>query len=412
LEDPSVNPRIDADLSDPRHFADGPPHEIFAALRERDPVHHNPVGFVGEEFWSLTRWEDIAAASKDTATYSSTDGSTIPGNAAMGDFTKLMMVNQDPPLHTQRRAIVSKVFTARAIAVQADVVHEVLTDLVDRVAEQGTCDLVRDITAPFPLFVIADMLGVPREDHEMFLRWSNAIGRLQGDDDSAGELATAMQEMGAYLAAFIASRRAEPQDDLISRLIHAELDGVQLSDAELMVSFAEIMVAGNETTRNTLAGALWLLIEHPDQLAALRADPGLAENAAEEVLRHWTPNVYQARTLTRDVSLHGRQLRRGERIAMWLCSANRDPAVHKDPDRLDIRRADPRHMSFGGGGRHFCLGAGLARLELGIGLRVLLDKLDDLELDGTPTRIPHTFFHALDSMPIRFAPARAKEPAR
>lgn len=407
-----MNELIDADLSDPRHFTEGPPHGIFAALREEDPVHHNPVGFVGEEFWSLTRWEDIAAASKDTATYSSTDGSTIPGNAAMGDFTKLMMVNQDPPLHTQRRAIVSKVFTARAIAVQADVVREVITDLVDRVTGAGRCDLVRDVTAPFPLFVIADMLGVPREDHEALLRWSNAIGRLQGDDDAMGELATAMQEMGAYLTAFIASRRADPQDDLISRLIHAEVEGVQLTDAEVMVSFAEIMVAGNETTRNTLAGAIWLLIEHPDQLAALRADPSLADNAAEEVLRFWTPNVYQARTLTRDVSLHGRELRKGDRIAMWLCAANRDPAVHADPDRFDIRRPDPRHVSFGGGGRHFCLGAGLARLELAIGLRVLLTKLDDLELDGAPTRIPHTFFHALDTMPIRFAPAPAKELVR
>lgn len=395
---------IDSDLSDPSLFRDGPPFEVFRALRERDPVHFNPAGFVGESFWSLTRWEDCAAASKDTETFSSTGGSTIPGTAALGDMQTLMMVSQDPPQHTARRAIVQKVFTPRTVVAQSDSIAAVLVDLLDRVRESGRCDLVTDVTAPYPLLVIAEMLGVPGEDRDDLLRWSNAIGDLQGSEDSEGRLTTAMTEMGAYLTAFIASRRADPRDDLISKLIHADVDGNRLTDAEVLVSFAELMVAGNETVRTTLAAAIWLLLEHPDQLTSLRADPSLTGNAVEEVLRYWTPNGYQARTVTRDITVGGRTLRRGERIAMWLNSANRDEAVHADPDRFDIRRKDPRHMSFGGGGRHFCLGAALARLELGIALPVLLEQLKNLRLDGDPSIIRSTFFHAVGSLPVAFDP--------
>jgi len=393
---------IDTDLSDPRHFTDGPPFDVLAALRERDPVHLNPVGFAGEAFWSITRWDDINDCSRDSATFSSTGGSTIPGTAIFGDMQKLMMVSQDPPQHTQRRALLQKVFTPRVVADQAETIAAVINHLVDRVIADGRCDLVTDVTRPFPLLVIADMLGVPREDQAKLLGWSDAITSLQGAEDAAGALATAVEEMGEYLVGFIANRRSEPRDDLISRLIRTEVDGVSLNDMELLVSFAELMVAGNETTRSTLAGAIWLLIEHPDQLAELRANPDLAGDAAEEVLRYWTPNVYQARTVTRDVVVAGRELKQGERIAMWLCSANRDPARHDDPDRFDIHRQGTQHMSFGAGGRHHCLGAALARLELTIGLRVLLGRLEGLALDGPPVITPHTFLHALGSLPVRF----------
>jgi cholest-4-en-3-one 26-monooxygenase len=394
---------IDTDLSDPQYFVDGPPLDVLAALREHDPIHLNPIGFAGESFWSITRWDDVNACSKDSATFSSTGGSTIPGTAIFGDMQKLMMVSQDPPQHTQRRALLQKVFTPRTVADQAQTITAVLNDLIDRVVAQGRCDLVNDVTRPFPLLVIADMLGVPREDQAKLLTWSDAITSLQGAEDSAGGLATAVEEMGEYLVGFIASRRAEPRDDLISRLIRTEVEGVSLNDAELLVSFAELMVAGNETTRSTLAAAIWLLIEHPDQLAELRANPDLAGNAAEEVLRYWTPNVYQARTVTREIVLGDRVLGQGDRIAMWLCSANRDPRRHEDPDRFDIHRQMTQHMSFGGGGRHHCLGAALARLELVIGLGVLLGRLDDLALDGPPVITPHTFLHALAALPVRFA---------
>ncbi|AFC53221.1 hypothetical protein OCQ_17090 [Mycobacterium paraintracellulare] len=406
LGNDNMNDLIDTDLSDPEHFRSGPPFEVFSALRERDPVHLNPVGFVGESFWSLTRWEDCAMASKDTDTFSSTGGSTIPGTAALGDLQKLMMVSQDPPHHTARRAIVHKVFTPRTVIGQTAAITAVLNGLLDRVQERGRCDLVADVTAPYPLLVIAEMLGVPGEDQHDLLRWSNAIGQLQGSEDSAGELMTAMNEMRAYLVAFIASGRADPKDDLISKLIHAEVDGQRLTDNELLVSFAELMVAGNETVRTTLAAAIWLLLEHPSEFELLREDPSLTGNAVEEVLRYWTPNVYQARTVTKDVTIGQRTLRGGERIAMWLCSANRDPEIHADPDRFDIRRKDPRHMSFGGGGRHFCLGAGLARLELGIGLPILIERLRGLRFDGDPSIIPHTFFHAVGSVPIVYEPVR------
>lgn len=393
---------FDTDLSDPHHFTEGPPLEILAALREHDPVHFNPIGFAGEAFWSITRWDDVNACSKDSATFSSTGGSTIPGTAIFGDMQRMMMVSQDPPQHTQRRALLQKVFTPRVVAAQEESITAVINDLVDQVVIPGCCDLVADVTRPFPLLVIADMLGVPREDQAKLLTWSDAITSLQGTDDATGALATAVDEMGEYLASFIASRRAEPRDDLISRLIRTEVDGVGLNDVELLVSFAEMMVAGNETTRSTLAGAILLLIQHPDQLAELRARPDLMGNAVEEVLRYWTPNVYQARTVTRDVVVSGRELKQGERIAMWLCSANRDPSKHYDPDSFDIHRQETQHMSFGGGGRHHCLGAALARLELTIGLQVLLGRLDDLELDGLPVVTPHTFLHALHSLPVRF----------
>ncbi|OBH10556.1 hypothetical protein A5695_21775 [Mycobacterium sp. E1747] len=393
---------IDTDLSDPRHFAAGPPFEVLAALREHDPVHLNPIGFAGEAFWSITRWDDINACSKDSVTFSSTGGSTIPGTAILGDMQKLMMVSQDPPQHTQRRALLQKVFTPRVVADQAETITSVINNLIDQVIANGRCDLVADVTRPFPLLVIADMLGVPREDQAQLLRWSDAITSLQGAADAGGALATAVEEMGTYLTNYIGARRADPGDDLISRLIKTEVDGVSLTDTEVLVSFAELMVAGNETTRSTLAAAILLLIEHPDQLSELRANPELADNAAEEVLRYWTPNVYQARTVTRDVVVGGRQLGAGERIAMWLCSGNRDSGRYEDPDRFDIHRQNIQHMSFGGGGRHHCLGAALARLELVIGLHALCGRLKDIDLDGDPVIVPHTFLHALSSLPVRF----------
>jgi cytochrome P450 len=400
---PRAEDRLDVDLSDPAVFAQGAPLEHFAYLRQYEPVHRNRIGHAGEHFWSITRFEDIAAASKDWATYSSTGGSTIPSNAALGDLQRLMMVSLDPPRHTQRRNIVHKVFTPRAVSAHEPAIAAVMTGLLDRVARGGHCDLVADIAVPFPLVVIAAMLGVSQLDYPKFFRWSTVIGDLAGSEDAALALTEAMGEMGEYLQAFIAKRREDPKGDLISKLIHAEVDGVQLNDLELLVSFAELMVAGNETTRSTLAGGVLLLLEHPDELERLRADPLLVNTAVEEILRFWAPVNYQARTATRDVVLRDREISAGDRLALWFCSANRDPAMNDRPNRFDLGRPQVRHIAFGGGGPHFCLGAGLARLELRVGLQELVRRLPDLTLGAAPTVQPSTFFHALGSLPVRFA---------
>jgi methyl-branched lipid omega-hydroxylase len=397
LKGPAVN------LSEASAFADGPPYELFARMRAEAPVHWTPPSENEGGFWSLTCFEDIVPVNKDWEDFSSarrgsfmTEGGILPK-----EFTSLIFNMMDPPEHDRHRGILQKVFTAKAIAERAADVRATINRLIDDVIEQGECDLVRDLAVELPLTVTANMLGVPHEDRGKLFAWTNTFADTTVP---AEEKMTAMVELAGYLSELINSRREEPTDDLLSRLIHAELDGERLNDAEVIAHFAQLMNGGNETTRNAFAGGIWALIENPAEMQKLRDDPALMPNAVEEILRWHTPIMHQARTATHDIEIRGVPIAENDKVIMWYSSANRDPAQNPDPDRFDVSRDRPKHLAFGIG-RHFCLGNQLARLELQVGLQETLRRLHDLELAGPVERKPNNSFHWMVSLPVSFRPA-------
>jgi cytochrome P450 len=393
------------DLHDPAVFADGPPYELFALMREQAPVHRNPPSGDQDAFWSLTAYEDIVRVNKDWESFSSERRGSflVEGGIVPKDFQKLLFNMMDPPGHDRHRGILQKVFTARAVSDRGPDVRHVVNRLIDDVIERGECDFVRDIAVELPLTVTANMLGVPHEDRTKLFHWTNQLA------DTSLTLDEKMQtigEIGGYLVAFISELRERPTDDLLSHLVHAELDGDRLNDAELMAHFIQLMNGGNETTRNAFAGGMLALIEHPDERRALLQDPGLIPGAVEEILRWHTPIMHQARTATRGAEVGGVQIVENEKVALWYPSANRDPGLNDNPDRFDVSRPRAKHMSFGAG-RHFCLGNQLARLELKICFEESLRRLPELELAGPVVKKPNNSFHWMVSMPVSF-PAGAK----
>lgn len=394
---------FDPDLTDLNLFRHGPPHETFRRLRDEQPVHWNRSSPGGSStgFWSLTRYEHIERASKDWETFSSqrrgvtiAEGAVFP--AALEQFVFVMM---DPPAHVKHRSIVHKVFTPRAVAAHEPEIRRVITELVDDVIERGECDLVEDIAVDFPLAVIADMLGVPTDDRRKLFGWTNMFADTSVSPADGEQL---IAEMGGYVGGLVAERRTHPRDDLLSRLIEAEVDGERLTDFEVTAHFAQLMAAGNETTRNSLAGGLLALQEYPDQRQALIDDPSKIPGAVEEILRWHTPVMYQARTATRAVELGGADIEEDQLVVLWFSSGNRDPRAFTEPDSFDIHRTQGKQMSFGAGGRHFCIGNQLARFELRIALEEILRRMPDLHVTGPVVREPSNVFHWLRRMPVAF----------
>lgn len=388
------------DLNDFGLFADGPPWELFARMRAEAPVVRNASQGDGPEFWSLTRYEDINAAIKDWETFSSARGGSflVEGGILPKEFTSLIFNMMDPPEHDRHRGILQKVFTAKAVSDREPDIRETTNRLIDGVIERGECDFVKDIAVELPLAVTANMLGVPLEDRDKLFHWTNQFAdtSVPAEDKMA-----AMVELGGYLIELVAARRAEPTDDLLSRLVHAELDGEQLNDAEIMAHFAQLMNGGNETTRNALAGGVLALAEHADQRQALLDDPTLIKGAVEEILRWHTPIIHNARTVTRTIEIGGVEIAEGEKVGLWHASGNRDESANEDPDRFDISRPKVNHLAFGAG-RHFCLGNQLARLELAVALPEIIRRMPDLEPAGPVEKKPNNSFHWMISMPVTF----------
>ena len=368
------------DLTDLNLFADGPPYELFRLLRQEAPVHWNEME--GEPgFWNVTRYEDIKRISRDHETFSTErQGFLIHDAAGMPvEVQRLVMLGMDPPRHTKVRGIVQKVFSPRVVAEREPHIRQVVTRLIDDVIERGECDFVSDIAVELPLIVIAEMLGVPVEDRRMLFDWTNRVSHAVALADPT-ETLQSLAEIGQYLAALVAERRRSPRDDLISRMVNAEVDGERLSDAEITISFGLLMFAGNDTTRNTASGAMLALIEHPDQRQKLIEDPSLMRDAVEEFLRWVSAVLHFRRTATRDTEIAGQPIAAGDKVVMWYASGNRDERAIPDPDRFDVTRPNVEHQAFGGGGRHFCLGAMLARAELEIGVNLFLDRFPDMRL--------------------------------
>src|SRR5215472_16941411 len=398
------------ELYDPDAYADGVPHETFARLRREAPVYrHEQPG--ASPFWAVTRYRDIVAVSRDWATYSSERRGALLGEPPEEVLAtqRLMMLNMAPPRHTKLRALVNKGFTPRMIALLTGPVRRVCNELVDAVAERGRCDFVTEIAAELPLQVIAELLGIPQEDRHQVFEWSNT---MVGSDDpewrgTAEDAQAAAMSMYAYANGLVEQRRDSPREDLVSVLMQAEVDGERLTEMEFDLVFLLLAVAGNETTRNLISGGMLSLIEHPDERRRLREDRSLLDSGVEEMLRWVTPVMQFQRTAQHDTEIGGQPVAEGDRVAVYYVSANRDETVFTLPDRFDVGRSPNDHLTFGGGGPHFCLGANLARLEIRVMFEELLQRLPDMELNGTPRRLRSNFINGLKAMPVRFTPTAA-----
>ena len=400
------------DLLDRDRFTQGIPHEWFTWLRANAPVfHHEEPG--GDGFWVITRYDDIVTANRDAGSFSSSqelggvvmlEGPTapIPGTEMAGE----MMLFMDPPRHTRYRKLVNRGFTPRMIAALEVHVRELTVDIVEAAIAKDECDFVVDIAAELPLEVIAELLGVPREDRHKLFDWSN---RMVGSEDPEYQVAEAavteaQVEMFMYAQALAAERRADPRPDIVTTLLEAEIEGDQLSEMDFNLFFMLLSVAGNETTRNAIAHGMNAFLEHPDQWELLVSDPSrYIGGAVEEILRWASPVMFFRRNATRDVELGGQTIKAGDKISLWYISANRDESVFDEPFRFDITRDPNPHIAFGGGGPHFCLGAQLARLEIRLLFEELARRVPRPEALGEPDRLRSNFIGGIKHLPVRLA---------
>lgn len=400
------------DLTDLEYFRDGPPHALFARMRRQPEPHWNPLQSDEPGFWSFTRAADITAISRNPQVFSSARGGVF-ATAQSGvpvEVLREVILGMDPPRHTQVRNVVQAVFTPKLIRQKVDDIRTTVNDLIDEVIEQGSCDFVNYIAVELPLRVIADMLGVPQEDRRKLFEWTNQLSRAAATADPHLGLG-ALLEIGGYLTAITSERRQNPGEDLVSRIIAAEVDGDRLSEAEITYFFALLMFAGNDTTRNTASGGMRALIEHDDQRRELVAVPEAIPNAIEEMLRWVTPVIYFTRVAKCDTTVGEHPVKEGERVALWYSAGSRDPELNENPERFDAFRQKPPHLAFGGGGAHFCLGNPLARLELKVLFEELLRRIPDVQLAGPVERLVSNFSNELTAMPVTFTPgARLRTP--
>jgi cytochrome P450 family 142 subfamily A polypeptide 1 len=369
------------------------PHAALAWLREHDPVHWNdPAGV-----WGITRYDDVRDISRRPDVWSSAGG-IRPDSGPTG-----MMIEQDDPVHRQRRQLVNKGFTPLQIRRQEGKVRSIVDRLLDRVIDEGQCDFVTDVAAWLPLVMIGDALGFEEADHPTLLEWSDDLMRGLGQDDpeKLTAMMAAFEGYTTYMAGVIAKRRASPADDLTSILVHAEVDGERFDDATLVHETLLILIGGDETTRHVITGGLYQLLRDRRRWDALLADRSLLPGAIEEMLRWVSPIKNMARTATRDVELRGRQIRNGQKVLLLYPSANRDEAHFRDPFTFDIERSPNEHLAFGFG-THFCLGSSLARLELRVLFEQLLERLPGIRLvdRDEPDYRPANFVSGYDAMKV------------
>ena len=396
-------------LTDPDSFVAGVPHDLFDAARATKPVQWIDKGNNG--FWSVTSHAAAREVLGDQRRFSSFAGSVFiddQSDAALESQRRMLLV-MDPPQHTQHRLTVNRRFVPRAVETFRARIGEIVQEAIDRIASLGAVDFVETIAAEIPLVVIADLLGVEREDRDRFHRWSDTIINAQDPEYaiSSADVGLAIKELLSYGSEKLAQRRANPTDDLLTALAHAEVDGQPL-DSEGQAAFWYLfLLAGNETTRQAISGSVIAFDQFPDQKQLLAERPELLDSAVEEIVRWWTPVHHFCRTATGPETLAGERIGAGEKLVVWFSAANRDPEAFEDPHRLDITRSPNEHLGFGQG-THFCLGAHLARLELRLTLAALMQRLPDLALAGPPERARGNFVNAVKRLPVRFTPAESQ----
>jgi cytochrome P450 len=387
-------------------FREGPPHELFRRLRSECPVHWS------DGFWSVTTAHEVHEVSRDWQTFSSElGGFTATKNTGLSlEMQQAMFIGMDPPKHDRLKSLFQRGFTPKRIAEHENAIRAITAGVLDRLEgppARESCDLVNEVAQPVVARVIGSFMGLEPEDDAVWARLMNAIVGA-GDPDTTPDGADSVMEnevpeVFERCGRLIAQRRAEPTDDLTSVLVHAELDGEGLEDHEIVMGFLLLMAAGNDSTKATYCSGMRALMEDREQLSEVVADPSLVPGVVEESLRLFPAFAHFARTATRDTELGGRQIHEGEKLVMWYPSSNRDETRFADPDRFDIRR-NAEHQAFGAGGRHFCLGTALARLELQILIEETLARFPHIEIDGTPTYVESAFANQLKTLPVRLTP--------
>jgi len=310
----------------------------------------------------------------------------------------------DPPKHTRYRLLVNKGFTPRMIGLLQQYLRRRATLIIDNVIERGECDFVEDVASELPLQAIAEIMGVPQEDRRLLFEWSNRMIGIDDPEYANAEGTAAFAQLYAYVNELAKQRRSDPRDDIVTRLINAEVEGDSLSELEFDMFMLLLTVAGNETTRNSTSWGMLALMQHPEQYRALRDDPSGLDTAVEEILRWASPVYHFRRTATIDTEVHGQAIAAGDKVVIWHISANRDESVFKDPFTFDITRSPNEHVAFGGGGPHFCLGANLARAELKIIFQELLERVPDMRLAGHPQILRSNFIGGVKHLPVTFTP--------
>ncbi len=405
----------EVNLNDLDVFERGCPHEMFEVLRREAPVfwQEEPNG---PGYWAITKYDDLKHVSRHPARFSSERMGTIlrePDPATI-EFTRQIMLNMDPPRHRQYRMLVNKAFTPRMVNDLRPRIRRMCVEIVNRVIEKGECDFVEELAAPLPMLVICEMMGIPEEDRRHVYEIGN---KMVGFDDPEyhdgktlemkvqedGEATQYAAEMFMYAAKLREKALSQPGDDLATGLVNAELDGRKLSPEEFNFFFLLLLIAGNETTRTVTSNGMISLLDHPDQLADLKADPSLLDSAVEEILR-FSPAVHSfRRTTTEPAVIRGQELPENAKLILWYPSANRDEDVFPEPQRFDVRRAPNDHVAFGYG-EHYCLGANLARMELQEIFREIATRIDGLERTAPPRRLRSNFINGVKEMRVRFEP--------
>ena len=405
---------VDVDLASAAAFAGGPPHDAFDELRRRGGIawHGEPpmAGLMGDNpmlqfvdspgFWVVTAHELVSEVDRDQERFSSQAGGTFMPSLSEESLAmfRQMMLNMDHPQHTRLRRILQPIFTPRSIQRLHESVEQNARDIVASI--EGEFDLVTTVSAEMPLRVLADLFGMPREDRHLMFEWSNAL--LGADNPGAAQHAAdsmeALAGMMGYGQAMADDRRAAPRDDIISRIVHAEVDGERLDDAEFQMFWLLLVIAGNETTRNAVTGSV-LALDRLGLWAWMAEHPEHHSTAIEELLRHVSPVQQFRRTAMRDLVLGDQEVRAGDKVVIWFGAANRDPAAFDDPHGLDLLREPNPHVAFGVG-PHFCLGAHLARLEMSEMLRALVERAPELEV-GEPTHVASNFINGIAHLPAR-----------
>ncbi len=393
----SPNPAID--LMDPATHS-GDPWPLYTWLREEAPVYWDPIN----ELWAISRYDDIMTVSRNARQFWSTEGN-VPKMPADPSF-----INLDGKAHRDRRKLVSALFSPRAIAKMADHIRDAVDELIDEVIEQGSCEFVADIAAPLPVRMIAEMTGIPSEWHPFLLEWLDEFVKGgNGPDHVTMEVNEAFINFGALHMELVDQRREEPQDDLLTLWVNAEIDGEKLDEDQLLFEHTMMMIGGSETARNAISGGVAALAEHTDQREWLLANPKGCANAMEEATRWVTPFIRMSRTATEDCDLVGTPVKKGDEVMMMYPPANRDPRRWERPDEFDVQRdfKATRNLAFGFG-NHFCIGAHLARMEGQIVFEQLLKRMPDWRIAGEVTHQESSFVRGITSMPLEFTPGKRR----
>jgi cytochrome P450 len=389
-------------------WKDGPPHELFRELRNECPVHFTSriTEYPREAgFWSVTTADDVHTVSRDWETYSSERGGVTAASGVFPiELARAMFIGMDPPKHDRLKALFQSGFTPKRIADHEDAIRAIVVDVLGRLEGQEKCDLVNDVAQPVVSRVIGSFMGIPPEDDAIWARLMNSALAAGDPDLSPGGVEGVVEkdipEIFERCRKLIAARRENPTDDLTSVLVHAEIDGQTLEEHEIVMGFFLLVAAGNDSTKATYTSGMRALMKDPEQRQILLDDPSMIPSAVEESLRMFPAFAHFRRTATRDTELGGQKIREGDKVVMWYVSSNRDAARYEDPDRFDVTR-NPEHQAFGAGGRHFCLGTALARLELKILFEETLARFPAMELAGRPTYVESPFLNQLKVLPVR-----------